>query len=66
MVITKRSMFTGNIRSKEMSVTEEQLKAWQDGALIQDVMPHLSDVDREFIMTGVTEQEWEQSFPPEE
>ena len=59
-------MFTGNIRSKEMSVTEEQLKAWQDGALIQDVMPHLSDVDREFIMTGVTEQEWEQSFPPEE
>lgn len=66
MLITKRSMFTGSIRSKELPVTEEQLKAWQDGALIHEAMPHLSVADREFIMTGVTEAEWEQSFPPEE
>lgn len=57
MLITKISAFTGKEPTQEIDVTEAQLEAWKSGALIQDVMPHLSPDDREFLLTGVTAQE---------
>jgi hypothetical protein len=44
-------------------VTQAQLDDWDSGTLIQDAMPHLSADEREFIMTGITEDEWERLFP---
>lgn len=58
MMITKTSILTGETRTKEINVTKAQYDAWLDGTLIQDAMPHLSADDREFILTGVTETEW--------
>jgi hypothetical protein len=43
-----------------MSVTAEQLKAWRTNMLAQDAFPQLSEDDREFIMTGITPDEWDQ------
>ncbi len=40
-------------------VTEEQYRNWQSGTLIQNAMPHLSPDQREFLMTGITPEEWE-------
>jgi hypothetical protein len=62
MQITKRSMISGIVRTKEIDVTEEQLQQWEAGGLIQNVMPHLSPSDREFIMTGSTDEEWDSAF----
>jgi hypothetical protein len=31
---------------------------WERGVLIQDAMPHLSPDEREFLMTGITPDEW--------
>jgi hypothetical protein len=62
MQITKRSMISGTVRTKEIDVTEEQLQQWESGGLIQNVMPHLSPSDREFIMTGSTDEEWDSAF----
>jgi hypothetical protein len=59
MQITRRSMFSGIERTLEIDVTEEQLAAWQDGMLIQNAMPNLTAGEREFIKTGVTDEEWE-------
>jgi hypothetical protein len=59
MKITRRSMFSGIERTLEIDVTEEQLAAWQDGMLIQNAMPNLTAGEREFIKTGVTDEEWE-------
>ena len=59
MKVTKTSIFTGATRTKEINVTPEQLETWMDGTLIQNAMPHLSDDDREFLMTGVTSDEWD-------
>jgi hypothetical protein len=42
----------------DIDVTDEQMVAWRSGELIQKAMPHLSDDDREFIMTGITPEEW--------
>jgi hypothetical protein len=66
MQITKTSPVTGQSNIREIDVTREQLAAWMAGALIQNVMPHLSKEDREFIMTGTTPEDWKQMFPEEE
>jgi hypothetical protein len=62
MMITRMSPFTGTTRAREITVTQEQLDRWQAGELIQKVMPDLSASDREFIMTGITDEEWDQAF----
>jgi hypothetical protein len=59
MVITKTSMISGLIHSMDIDVTEEQLTRWREGALIQDALGHLHIAEREFIMTGITAEEWE-------
>ena len=60
--ITRKSMISGEINSMELDVTQAQLDRWQDGELIQDVFPHLSADEREFIKTAITSQEWDSIF----
>lgn len=62
MKLVRISMLTGKETSREVDVTEEQILAWLAGGLIQDVMPNLSADDREFVMTGITPEEWETAF----
>jgi hypothetical protein len=62
MQITRTSIFSGITRTQEIQVTQEQLDAWEAGKLIQHAMPHLSADEREFIMTGVTAEEWDSVF----
>ena len=62
MLITRISPFSGNTISLDIAVTQAQLDAWASGTLIQDAMPNLSADEREFIMTGITAQEWEDMF----
>ena len=65
MKITKTSMFTGKEHTMEIPVTEEQIKDWKNGKLIQDAMPNLTADQREFLMTGCTPEEWEENFSEE-
>ena len=60
MLVRKVSILSGVERVREMDVTQEQLERWASGEKIQNVFPHLSTDDREFIMTGVTGEEWEE------
>lgn len=59
MQITRTSILSGVKRTLDIDVTEEQLSRWKAGELIQNVMPNLSENDREFIKTGITAEEWE-------
>lgn len=59
MLITKTSMISGITRTLDIPATAEQITAWSSGSLIQDVMPQLSHAEREFVMTGITQEEWE-------
>jgi len=36
------------------------------GELIQKAMPHLSDSEREFIISGSTDDEWDEAFPDDD
>jgi len=66
MQFIRKSMLSGVVRTRDIDVTEEEYDRWRSGVLIQRAMPHLSDVDREFIMTGITEEEWNAEFAEEE
>lgn len=59
MIITKVSMFSKIERSLDLDVTAEEMEAWKSGMYIQDAMPRLNEHEREFIMTGITEKEWD-------
>jgi|TARA_R100001530_G_C4309621_1_gene152663 hypothetical protein len=54
-------MFSGQVNSMDINVTNAQIEAWRGGVLIQTAMPDLSPDQREFIMTGVTPQEWKET-----
>ena len=62
MQITRKSMFTGKEHTMEVPCTAAQLQAWQSGMFIQDAMPNVSPELREFLMTGVTPDEWNEAF----
>lgn len=65
MNITRTSAFTGIRRTVDLPVTEGQMQAYLEGALLQHAFPNLSPAEREFIKTGVTEQEWNSVMGPE-
>jgi hypothetical protein len=62
MLITKKSMVTGNTTTKDIKISIHQLNAWKNGMLIQDAMPQVSAPDREFIKSGITNEEWNNLF----
>ena len=41
---------------------EKGLKEYNNGALIQNAFPFLSPNEREFLLTGLPEEEWDDLF----
>ena len=66
MLITRTSPISGTTHSLEVNCTLEQLAAWEAGTLIQDAMPDVEAPLREYIKSGITPQEWIETFgrPP--
>lgn len=62
MNIIRTNPITGEKVTLDLPVTEEQLMNWHKGALIQDVMPHLTPNQREFLMTGIIPEQWEKMY----
>ena len=58
MIITKKSILSGEVRSLDLNITQDQINLWKGGAVIQNAMPNLSVDEREFMMTGITPKEW--------
>ena len=60
--VSKISMMSGEENTMSMTFTRQQYDAWKAGQLIQDAMPQLSAEEREFLMTGITPDEWDEAF----
>lgn len=60
MRITRVSDWSGIERTMDLDVTAEQMSAYANGELVQRAFPQLSDDDREFLLTGMTHEEWEE------
>jgi hypothetical protein len=65
MKITKISMISGKENTLDLNITEEQLTRYNAGdGLIQNIFPDLTPGEREFLMTGITEEEWDKHLRP--
>ena len=63
MLVTRLSPFSHTRNTIDLDITAEQLARYEQGnELIQNVFPDLSPEHREFIMTGITPEEWEATF----
>lgn len=60
MKLTRLDPFTGKINTLDLPITDEQLVSWQNGTLIQFAFPDLSADEREFLMTGITPESWDE------
>lgn len=68
MKVTRTSSFSGITRTLDLDVTPEGMDEFESGSgrHVQDIFPFLSADDREFLMTGITAEEWEKTFGEEE
>ncbi len=63
MKITKTSILTGKVHTMDLDITEEQLARFKRGEdLIQNIFPHLTPSEREFLLSGATDEEWNAAF----
>jgi len=68
MRIKMKSSLTGHVHEMDLNITPGQWREWNsfNRRMVQDVFPDLSAEEREFLMTGITPDEWVNVFPPEE
>jgi hypothetical protein len=62
--VTRQSVITKKINTMELPITQEHLDIYETvgDILIQDAFPNLDAEQREFILTGITPQEWNDTF----
>ena len=58
-LVTRESILTGVERSVPIEYDLLDYANWIAGGLIQNCMPYLSPSDREFLMTGIVDSEWD-------
>ena len=67
--VTRASILSGKLHTViihiDFNIFCDALKAWEDGAYIQDAFPMLSDNEREFMLSGITAVEWDKEFDGE-
>lgn len=70
MLIQKQSMVTGILHTRDIPVNHQKYQKWISLGVkaphVQDMFPELSPDDREFLLTGITPEEWDNMFPEEE
>ena len=69
MNITKISSLTGIEHTLNINITEDELlrveNRYNSKELIQNIVPNLTMDEREFLMTGITNEEWVKVFGEE-
>jgi hypothetical protein len=66
MEITKISQLSGKENTMNIEVTQYEMirieNRYHSKELIQNIVPNLSMEEREFLMTGITPEEWNNTF----
>ncbi len=66
MIVTRTSNISGKVKSYDLDVTPEQMYQFDNrielGLYIQKIFAHLPAHEREFILTGIDQEEWNELF----
>ena len=60
--VRRLSPLNGKCVEMIMEIDPIDYQKWVDGALIQDALPYLTADEREFLMTGITPDQWKRMF----
>ena len=66
--VTKQSIITKKMNTMELPITQEHLDIYETvgDILVQDAFPNLNIGQREFLISGITPDEWTKTFGDEE
>ena len=66
--VTKQSIITKKMNTMELPITQEHLDIYETvgDILVQDAFPNLDIGQREFLISGITPDEWTKTFGDEE
>ena len=60
MIVKRQSMITGIWNEMELPITPRQIKMYENNeGTLQDIFSNLTASQREFIKTGIIDEEWE-------
>jgi len=63
MLIRRVSLLTGIERGLDLPIDKNTLASYERGELlVQQAFPDLSEKEREFIMTGIYDDEWKENL----
>lgn len=67
ITIERVSMISGKSHTMTLDVTEDQIRRFETGEdHVQNIFPNLSPDEREFLLTGITPEEWNAAFPDDD
>ena len=66
--VTRQSIITRKMNTMELPISQEHLDIYDTvgDILVQDAFPNLDKEQREFLISGITPQEWNETFGEEE
>ena len=62
--VTRQSVLTRQINTMELPILQEHLEIYDTvgDILVQDAFPNLDKEQREFLISGITPDEWNETF----
>lgn len=61
--VTRQSILSGEINTMKLDLTIDEMQRYVEGKEpIQNIAPHLSRDEREFLISGITPDEWNKTF----
>lgn len=68
--VIRTSRLSGKTSTMILPISQDEFDAcnerWANGVMIQDAFPMLTADEREFILTGITPEEWDAAFGGDE
>jgi hypothetical protein len=63
MNIKRKNIFTGEVSSRDIAVDPNDMMLYRlEMGSIDELMPYLTDGDKEFILFGVSDGDWSQKL----
>lgn len=62
MIIQRTSILSGIAREMDLDITQEQIDQYNSGQHVQNAFPNLNEDEREFFISGITKEEWDDFF----
>jgi hypothetical protein len=66
--VTRQSIITRKMNTMELPISQEHLDIYDTvgDILVQDAFPNLDKGQREFLISGITPDEWNETFGEED